>query len=434
MPAVDEKLQIVYVPVNELRPYKGNPRKISDKGLQKLQRSVEEFGFVNPVLVQKGTNMIIAGHQRLKAAQAAGLAEVPVVWLDMDDVTAKAYNIADNRLQDESEWDFTPLADLLTELDTGAFDLTLTGFDDAELAKMMNYTPDGVKEDEVPEPPAEAVTKPGDIWQLGKHRVMCGDSTKAEDVDRLMAGAKADVVFTSPPYAQQRTYEGNMATDWDALMRGVFGLLPVNKQAQVFVNLGLVHREGRVIRYWDSWLDFMESSGWPLFGWYVWDKLNGMPGDWGGRLAPSHEWIFHFCVTHQRPQKTEECKHAGAPIGKSTQRNRDGSLKHFTGEGQQIQSHKIPDSVVRLSPANQSGSIAAAHPAVFPVALPSVFLTAWPGSLLYEPFAGSGTCIIAAEQLGQTCYGMELTPCYVDIIVKRWEQLTGKKAELVQNQ
>ena len=116
--------------------------------------------------------------------------------------------------------------------------------------------------------------------------------------------------------------------------------------------------------------------------------------------------------------------------GWKTQRNRDGSLKHFTGEGQPIQSHKIPDSVVRLSPAKQSGSIAAAHPAVFPVALPSVFLTAWPGSLLYEPFAGSGTCIIAAEQLGQTCYGMELTPCYVDIIVKRWEQLTGKKAEL----
>ena len=139
MSAVDEKLQIVYVPVNELRPYKGNPRKVSEKGLQKLQRSVEEFGFVNPVLVQKGTNMIIAGHQRLKAAQAAGLSEVPVVWLDMDDVTAKAYNIADNRLQDESEWDFTPLADMLTELDTGAFDLTLTGFGSQELEDIMSY-------------------------------------------------------------------------------------------------------------------------------------------------------------------------------------------------------------------------------------------------------------------------------------------------------
>jgi len=129
------------VPIGKLQPLDGNPRKISEKGLEKLQRSIEEFGFVNPILAQRGTNMIIAGHQRLKAAQAAGLAEVPVVWLDMDDVTAKAYNIADNRLQDESEWDFTPLADILAELDTGAFDLTLTGFDDDELEQMMNYTP-----------------------------------------------------------------------------------------------------------------------------------------------------------------------------------------------------------------------------------------------------------------------------------------------------
>jgi hypothetical protein len=141
VPAVEDKLQIVYVPVNQLKPYKGNPRKINEKGIAKLQRSVEEFGFVNPILAQRGTNMIIAGHQRLKAAKAAGLTEVPVVWLDMDDVTAKAYNIADNRLQDEAEWDFTPLADLLTELDTGAFDLTLTGFDTDELEQMMNYTP-----------------------------------------------------------------------------------------------------------------------------------------------------------------------------------------------------------------------------------------------------------------------------------------------------
>lgn len=141
MAAVEDRLVIEYVPINQLRPFGGNPRKISEKGLHKLKRSVEEFGFVNPVLVQRGTNTIIAGHQRLKAAKAAGLTEVPVVWLDMDDVTAKAYSIADNRLQDEAEWDFAPLADLLAELDTGAFDLTLTGFDTDELEQMMNYTP-----------------------------------------------------------------------------------------------------------------------------------------------------------------------------------------------------------------------------------------------------------------------------------------------------
>lgn len=138
MPATDDNLTIEYVPIGQLKPFDGNPRKISDKGLEKLQRSVEEFGFVNPILAQRGTNMIIAGHQRLKAAKAAGLKELPVVWLDMDDMTAKAYNIADNRLQDEAEWDFEPLTDLLAELDD-EFDLTLTGFEQAEMERMMTY-------------------------------------------------------------------------------------------------------------------------------------------------------------------------------------------------------------------------------------------------------------------------------------------------------
>lgn len=141
MPAIKGKLQIEYVSPDILRPFDGNPRTISESGLEKLQRSVEEFGFVNPILAQKGTRMVIAGHQRLKAAKAAGLTEVPVVWLDVDDVTAKAYNIADNRLAEETDWDFGPLADLLAELDNGAFDLSLTGFDEDEIERMMNWTP-----------------------------------------------------------------------------------------------------------------------------------------------------------------------------------------------------------------------------------------------------------------------------------------------------
>lgn len=142
MSAHDAPLKIEYVPVSRLRPFEGNPRTISERGLEKLQRSIEEFGFVNPILVQKGTYMVIAGHQRLKAAQEAGLTEVPVIALDMDDITAKAYNIADNRLQDESDWDFSALADLLSELDNGAVDLELTGFDHDEIERMMTWAPE----------------------------------------------------------------------------------------------------------------------------------------------------------------------------------------------------------------------------------------------------------------------------------------------------
>jgi DNA modification methylase len=407
--AVDEQLQIVYVPVNELRPYKGNPRKVSEKGLQKLQRSVEEFGFVNPILVQRGTNMIIAGHQRLKAAQAAGLSEVPVVWLDMDDVTAKAYNIADNRLQDEAEWDFTPLADLLTELDTGAFDLTLTGFDTDELERMMNYTPVGeVQEDEAPEPPEEAVTKPGDIWQLGRHRVMCGDSANLADVERLMQGLKADMVFTDPPYnvasegrnyAQdvgnmKRTYGGLAEAEWDKN----FNIEPA-LDAMLHVMAGdcaayVCTSQFLVQRIWD-W-----AARWAKFSNYcVWCKPNPAPC-----LSKRHwTWATELMVYAVRG------KH----------------VCNFPQSGHALNWWEI------VSPTHTTD-----HPTEKPVAIPTKAMefSSAPGALVLDVFLGSGTTLIAAEQLGRTCYGMEIDPRYCDVTVKRWEQLTGKHAELVQNQ
>jgi len=391
VPAVDEKLQIVYAPVNELRPYKGNPRKISEKGLQKLQRSVEEFGFVNPILVQRGTNMIIAGHQRLKAAQAAGLSEVPVVWLDMDDVTAKAYNIADNRLQDEAEWDFTPLADLLTELDTGAFDLTLTGFDTDELERMMNYTPVGeVQEDEAPEPPAEAVTKPGDIWQLGKHRVMCGDSTKAEDVERLMAGVCASAVVTDPPYGQNQEGVTGDAPDNLAHIVKAASILPVKDAAVVAFQsprtfvvwlqecLRAGHKLERML-----WLYKQAQNSYPWRGWLLTSEAIlvtsvGSP-HWNDAHPYSHDCYLLSEVSNELPEG----------IGWH------GSVKPLS---------VVLDIVTRVS---------------------------FSGDVVYDPFLGSGTTLIAAEQLRRTCYGMEIDPRYCDVTVKRWEQLTGKKAELV---
>ena len=391
VPAVEDKLQIVYVPVNQLKPYKGNPRKINEKGIAKLQRSVEEFGFVNPILAQRGTNMIIAGHQRLKAAKAAGLAEVPVVWLDMDDVTAKAYNIADNRLQEESEWDFTPLADLLTELDTGAFDLSLTGFDADELEQMMNYTPAGeVQEDEVPEPPAEAVTKPGDIWQLGKHRVMCGDSTKAEDVERLMAGVCASAVVTDPPYGQNQEGVTGDAPDNLAHIVKAASILPVKDAAVVafqsprtfVVWLQECIRAGHKLERM-LWLYKQAQNSYPWRGWLLTSEAIlvtsvGSP-HWSDAHPYSHDCYLLSEVSNELPEG----------IGWH------GSVKPLS---------VVLDIVTRVS---------------------------FSGDVVYDPFLGSGTTLIAAEQLGRTCYGMEIDPRYCDVIVKRWEQLTGKKAELV---
>jgi DNA modification methylase len=299
-----------------------------------------------------------------------------------------------------------------------------------------------VTEDEVPEPPAEPITKPGDLWILGEHRLLCGDSTKAEDVERLMAGAKADLCFTSPPYGQQRDYteEGKAkVADWDGLMRGVFANLPMDDAGQVLVNLGLIHREGEWIPYWDGWIEWMRENGWRRFGWYVWDQGSGLPGDWNGRLGPSHEFIFHFNRYAERPNKWVPCDDRNVAIGERATAKRKGggkvtSMRGKDGEVKSVSSternsHKIPDSVVRISRCATIDMARENHPATFPIQLPAFAMQCWDG-IAYEPFCGSGTTLIAAEQLGRKCYGMEISPAYCDVIVTRWETLTGRKAEL----
>jgi len=272
------------------------------------------------------------------------------------------------------------------------------------------------------------ITKAGDLWLMGDHRLLCGDSTKADDVARLMDGKKAGLCFTSPPYNQQRDYtkEGKVS-DWDALMRGVFGNLPMDDDGQVLVNLGLIHKDYEWVPYWEGWIVWMREQGWLRFGWYVWDKLAGMPGEFNGRLASSHEFIWHITKQPRKATKFVKCKHAGRYVVSQT-RGVDGKLRKWAGDqnGAAIQSHKIMDSVFRCG---TSKGQQLDHPATFPVALPSMAIQSWLGEI-YDPFLGSGTTLVAAEQLGRKCYGMEISPQYCDVIVKRWENLTGKTATL----
>jgi len=409
-----------------------NVRKHGERNLDAIKASLARFGQQKPIVVD-ADGIVRAGNGTLMAAKALGWDEIEIVRTNLRGSEATAYAIADNRTAELAEWDEGALAEQLAALQIDDEALAAaTGFDASEIERMA--LPVDVVEDEVPEVPFDPITKPGDLWLLGEHRVLCGDSTNAEDVARLMDGAKADLCFTSPPYGQQRDYteeSKSKVADWDGLMRGVFGNLPMADAGQVLVNLGLIHREGEWIPYWDGWIEWMREQGWRRFGWYVWDQGSGLPGDWSGRLAPSHEFVWHF---NRRSVKPKHCilKQANSirdRTGDASMRMGANATQIANSGKASLNTHKIPDSVFRVQ--RQCGRIESGdyHPAVFPIAFSRAVMEAWLGTL-YEPFCGSGTTLIAAEQLGRKCYGMEISPAYCDVIVKRWETLTGKKATL----
>lgn len=397
---------------------------------------LSEVGWVQSVIVNRTTGNVIDGHARIEEALKLG-DETPVpfvevelsedeeqkILLTLDPISAMAAADKQNLdalLQDVSTAS-SAVADMLTELaEKNGLEYGATIGGDLE-----DVEPQVDRADELRQ---KWGVESGQIWQLGEHRLMCGDSTKAEDVARLMNEKKADLCFTSPPYGQQRDYteeSKEKVSDWDGLMRGVFGNLPMSDAGQVLVNLGMIHKDGEWIPYWESWIEWMRSQGWKRFGWYVWDQRDGLPGHWQGRFAPSHEFIFHFTKSPIQPTKFVPCKTAGKV-------NSSGSALKSSGKSGksavwETAETKIPDSVIRVPRAR---SVGVEHPAIFPVEFAAFAIQCWQG-VAYEPFSGSGTTIMAAEQLERKCYAMEIAPAYVAVALERWSQATGKTPELV---
>ena len=279
------------------------------------------------------------------------------------------------------------------------------------------------------------ITKPGDLWIIGPHKLICGSSADPIIVASLMANERADLSFTSPPYLHQRDYLTPIG-DWYELMRGSCTILPMRDEGQVIVNLGNVHRNGEVQTYWFDWQHWMRTQGWRFFGWYVWDKGAGLPGDWNGRLAPSYEHLFHFNRTTRKPNKTKQKQPNSIKYytGKGMLREPDGSKGTVSNRAASLSALKIPDDVIRVRRENGLG-LARNYPAVFPVGLPMEMITAYsdPGQIIYEPFAGAGTTIIAAQRTGRRCYAVELQPEYCDNAIRRIQQATGLVAVRAQN-
>lgn len=255
---------------------------------------------------------------------------------------------------------------------------------------------------------------------------MCGDSTNPDHVCQLFDGARASLLFTSPPYGSQRDYTTGGIGDWDVLMQGVFGTLNdvMIDDGQVLVNLGLIHKDGEWWPYWDGWVEWMRTQGWRRFGLYVWDQGPGLPGDWNGRLAPSFEFVFHFNQEARKPNKIVPCSNAGSLLGGVGLRDKTGKLSGKTGAGRPIQDYRIPDSVIRVN-RHAGGIPGGKHPAIFPVKLVEFVMMSFSqeNDIVYEPFAGSGTSLIAGHRTNRSVRAMEIAPEYVETIMRRFEDV-----------
>lgn len=412
-------MNIIEKRVKDLKPYEKNPR-LNDDAVKYVAESIKEFGFKVPIVIDKDNN-IVCGHTRWKACKKLKIDTVPcVVADDLTEEQIRAYRLADNKVGEKAEWDLALLDTELAEIET--IDMSLLGFDDKETEPIE--TQEDNAEIEVP---AEPKSKLGELYQLGNHRLYCGDSTKEEDVKCLLGGDTAKLLFTSPPYSDMREYEGGKDLSVDNLIQFIKVYKPY---ADVqCVNLGLQFKNKEVFPYWNAYIDLAHDCGMKLLAWNVWDKQTpGAIGMAKHMFPVRHEWIFCFGEDEVETNKTWEKKDQSRKQRKQTKRRQPDGTTRYSTVGDTTSKYKSMESVVSLLP--ELGIARRLHPATFPVKLPSEYIQALTdeGDNVIEPFGGSGTTLIACEQTNRNCFCMELEPKYVDVIINRWETLTGKKA------
>ena len=430
-------MQVEKISIETLIPYANNARTHSDAQVAQIAASIREFGFNNPVLIDEQSG-IIAGHGRVLAARKLELDSVPCIRLNhLSETQRRAYIIADNKLAINAGWDDELLALEFEGLGEEGFDLELTGFTLDEIAELSPKITEGLTdEDAVPEVPETPITKLGDVWLLDKHRVMCGDSTSIDAVEKLMDGQKAEILFTSPPYSDMRDYNKGK----DLSVSNLTDFIPsyFGRCNYQVVNLGIQIKDREVVSYWDDYISKARSCGYKLLAWNVWNKTQG------GSIASAtamfmlvHEWIFVFGEDFKRLTRTEEnqidkykARHGEKFLdgmkGHKV-RQTDGSIAETTSKAY---THHQLESVIEQVP--ELGSVRKSHPALFPVALPEKYILAMTShsDLVIDSFGGGGTTLIACEKTGRINRSMELDEKYVDVIVKRWQEFTGKKATL----
>lgn len=393
--------------IGRLRPYERNPR-VNDPAVPKMVQAIEEFGFRIPV-VARSDGLIVDGHLRYKAAVKMGLPTVPVALADgLSEDQIRAFRLLANRSVSWAQWDDELLAEEMGLLAESGFDLSLTGFDEVDLSRLLGEdlsTPNGgeTDPDDIPSPPVTPVTRRGDLWILGRHRLLCGDATQADAVARLFGGRSVDCVLTDPPYCsggfqeagrsagsigseqikKGGRFQGGIANDklstrgYAALLKAVLGLTDA-PMAYVFTD-------------WKMWVhlyDIVESCGLVTRSMIVWDKGT-----------------------------------AGMGLGWRTQHE----LALFGARGTvKFDNHKAIGNVITCKRTGNT-----LHPTQKPVEIIEAILNVTDvAETIYDPFGGSGTTLIACEKVGRSCLSTELSPAFADVIVKRWQDFTGGEAVL----
>lgn len=387
------ELKIEYLPIKALKPYEKNTRKHQKKDVDNIARSIEKYGMCDAIGIWGEQNIIVEGHGRMLACKQLGMTEVPCVRLDhLTDEQRREYAIAHNATAELSEWDLDILPDELAELDLGDFDFEFGIEDEEEETEIV--------EDEAPEvdEDAEPIAKLGDIWQLGRHRLMCGDSTSITDVEKLMNGEKADMVFTDPPYNIQT--EGGCKGEVGKALRKqgkdiefiadfepkeFLNVLPCvfnkNMNAYIFCNKELL----------PSYLNWAVENRYS-YNVLVWKKPNAIP------IGDSHRPDIEYMLLFRKNAIW------------------NNGLKN-----------------VNYSRCLEVSRETGLHPTMKPISLITneMQISSNKYSNVVDFFGGSGSTLIACEQLDRICYMMELDPKYCDVIIKRWETLTGEKAVLI---
>jgi len=385
--------------VETLIPYINNSRKHSDEQVAQIAASIKEFGWTNPILVD-GANGLIAGHGRLMAARKLKMTEVPVIELAyLTETQKKALIIADNKLALNAGWDTAMLTIEMQELQEEGFDLDLLGFDDKELNALLEpETKEGLTdEDEVPELPKEPKTKLGDIYILGNHRLMCGDSTSITDMEKLVNGQPVDMCLTDPPY--NVAYEGGtkekLTIQNDSMEDGQFRQF----LRDAFVAADMVMKAGAVFYIWHAdsegynFRGACHDAGWKVRQCLIWKKSSLVMG------RQDYHWMHEPCLYGWK----------------------DGASHLWSADRKQT-------TILEFDKPSRNGE----HPTMKPVELfeYQMLNNTKGGDIVLDSFGGSGTTLIAAEKHGRYARLMELDPKYCDVIVKRWEDFTGKQAVL----